>query len=452
MIPVVKNGEYTVSIEDLTYEGMGVAKIENYPIFVANALPSEIVKIHITKTTKKFAFAKVVEWLEQSSDRTAVRDVKLTQTGIAPLQHITYSAQLSFKQKQVKECLHKVHLDDVTVHSTVPSPHTTKYRNKAQVPVRVQDGHFHSGFYRKNSHQFIAIEDFEIQDNAIDDALKVLMRLFDEFELTAYNEQKHEGVLRHVIIRRGYYSHEMMVILVTRKKHLFKGEQLARRIIEEIPGVVSVMQNINSERTNVIMGPVTQCLAGRDYIQDEMLNHTFKISAPSFYQVNTPQAEAMYQKAIDLAQLNSNMVALDAYCGIGTITLSIAPHVKEIYGIEVVEEAIENAKENARINHLPNAYFQAGKAEVLIHQLQRAGIQPDVIFVDPPRKGLDERFTQTMIELSPDKIAYISCNPATFARDAAILVEHDYRLDDVFPYDMFPQTTHVECVALFTKK
>lgn len=451
MTPVQKNDERVVSIIDLSYEGMGVAKIDHYPIFVANALPGEEVNIHITKVTKKFAFAKVISWLKTSPDRCDIQDMKLTQTGIAPLQHMNYEAQLAFKQKQVAQCLHKVHRDDIIVHPTTPSPHQLHYRNKAQVPVRVIDGKFHSGFYRKNSHQFIAIDHFGIQDKAIDDALAVLMRLFDEFELTAYNEQKHEGVLRHVVIRRGYYSHEMMVMLVTRKNRLFKGEQLAKRIIEEIPDVVSVMQNVNPDRTNVILGKTTRCLAGRDVIYDEMLGHQFMISAPSFYQVNTPQAEAMYQKAMDLAQLDDTMTAIDAYCGIGTITLSVAPHVKEVYGIEVVEEAIENARDNAKLNDIENAYFEAGKAETLIRHLQREDIQPDVVFVDPPRKGLDAAFTETLIELNPKRIAYISCNPATFARDVDVLMEAGYQLDDVYPYDMFPQTTHVECVAVLYK-
>lgn len=451
MNPVEKNKIYTVDIEDLTYEGMGVAKIEGYPIFVSNALPGEQVEIKILKVTKKYAFAKVENWKKQSDNRIEIEDIKWTQTGITPLQHMSYESQLSFKQQQVQQCLHKQHLDEVIVHQTMPSVEQLHYRNKAQVPVRVIDGNFKTGFYRKNSHDFIPMEHFGIQKEDIDQALHVICHILDEFGVTAYNEREHTGVMRHIMIRQGYYSHEMMVVLVTRKNKLFHGDQIAKRILEEIPSVVSVMQNVNPDKTNVIMGNMTRCLAGKDFIEDQMLNHTFKISAQSFYQVNTPQAEAMYQKAIDLANLNENQVAIDAYCGIGTIALSVAPYVKEVYGVEIVDEAIKNAKENARINHIDNAYFEAGKADHLIKRWQREGIKPDIIFVDPPRKGLDASFIDTVSELQPKKVAYISCNPATLARDLVIFKEKGYTTKEVFPYDMFPQTTHVECVTLLEK-
>ena len=451
MEQVKKNDHYIVDIIDLTYEGMGVAKLENYPIFVANALPSEKVEIKILKVSKKFAFAKVEQWLKKSKDRVADTCVTWTQTGIAPLQHMTYHAQLAFKTKQVKECLHKQKLDDITVHDTVSSPQEFHYRNKAQVPVQKVNGALTTGFYRKNSHDFIPLTHFGIQNQKIDEALAKICAILDQYQVSAYNEKTHTGVLRHIIIRRGYYSHEMMVTLVTRKKQLFKGKEIAQAIHQALPEVVSVMQNINDQKTNVIMGKTFHCLFGKDYIVDTMCGHQFHIASPSFYQVNTPQAEAMYQKAIDLAQVTKNDIAIDAYCGIGTITLAVAPHVKEIYGVEVVEEAIDNARENAEINHIDQAYFEAGKAEHVIKRWQRENIQPDVVFVDPPRKGLEQSFMETMVELAPKKIAYISCNPATFARDAYYLKEHGYECHDVYPYDMFPQTTHVEVVALFER-
>lgn len=449
---IQKNQEYDVTIVDLTYEGMGVAKIDHYPLFIENTLPGEEVRIKVLKVGKKFGFGKVVEFHKTSPDRIPSEEKKWTQTGIAPLQHMRYDAQLAFKKRQVEECLHKMHCDEVQVYDTTPSSQQMHYRNKAQVPVRVVDGKMEVGFYRKNSHQFIAIQNFGIQQEDIDDALQVIARILTEFGVSAYNEERHEGVLRHIIVRQGYYSKEMMVTLVTRKKKLFQGQQIAQRIIEEIPTVVSVMQNINDQKTNVIMGEKTICLAGKERIEDEMLGHTFQISAPSFYQVNTPQAESMYQKAIDLAYLSKDMVAIDAYCGIGTITLSVAPHVKEIYGIEVVAPAIDNAKENAKENEMTNVHFAVGKAEEVLPKWQEEGIQPDVVFVDPPRKGLARSFVETTIKLAPEKIAYISCNPATFARDVALFKEAGYRLDEVYPYDMFPQTTHVECVGVLYKQ
>lgn len=446
-----KNDHYTVTIMDLTYEGMGVAKIDGFPIFVENALPEEEVEIKILKITKKFAFAKVIQWFTTSEDRVEMTNHAWTQTGITPLQHMAYDAQLLFKQNQVKQCLHKQKLDDIIVHPTIASKETMHYRNKAQVPIQKIDGSLTTGFYRKNSHDFIALCDFGIQYQAIDEALKVICSILDDYDVSAYDEQTHQGVLRHIIIRQGYYSHEMMVILVTRKKHLFKGEVIAKKIMQLLPNVVSVIQNVNDKKTNVIMGQDFYCLAGKETIQDTMCHHQFQIAAPSFYQVNTPQAEAMYEKALQLACVTKNDIAIDAYCGIGTITLTVAPHVKKIYGVEVVPEAIENAKANAAINHIDNVSFEAGKAEEVIQYWQKQNIHPDVVFVDPPRKGLDASFMETVVELAPNKIAYISCNPATFARDARYFINHGFICHDVYPYDMFPQTTHVEVVALFER-
>lgn len=449
--PVKKNQDITLEIIDLSYEGLGVAKLDHYPIFVDDALPGEKVIAHIVKVGKKFAFAKAIQHLTVSSNRVDLKDRQLTQTGIAPLQHLSYAAQLQFKTQQVIQALKKAGLSQVKVADTIGMNPTVGYRNKAQVPVRRGKDGLDIGFFRKNSHQFIPMDDFYIQDPAIDRALIVVRDILRQFGVSAYDETKHEGVMRHIMIRRGYHSHEMMVVLVTRKKKLFKAQQIAQAIMAALPEVVSVVQNINDQRTNVILGKEETLLAGRPYIEDEMLQHQFYISAPSFYQVNTAQAEAMYQYAIHHTQLNPDTIAIDAYCGIGTITLSVAPFVKHIYGVEIVPEAIHDAKKNARLNHLDNATFVAGKAEEVMKEWQQKGIQADVVFVDPPRKGLASDFTQTLIETQPKQISYISCNPATFARDAALLTQGGYTLSIVQPFDMFPQTTHIELVAIFER-
>lgn len=451
-IPVKKNGQYQVDIIDLSYEGLGVAKMGHYPLFIEDALPGETVVAHVMKVGKKFAFAKAVERIKESPERVAVKDGDLTRTGIAPLQHLSYAGQLKFKQAQVENALRKVGQLDVEVLPTIGMDQPFGYRNKAQVPVRQTKNGLDFGFFRRNTHDFIPLEDFYIQDPAIDAALLKIRAILRESGVSAYNEERHEGVLRHVMIRRGYHSHEMMVVLVTRKKKLFKGDKIAERIMQAVPEVVSVMQNVNDKQTNVILGPDFNLLAGRPYIEDEMLGHVFQISAASFYQVNTEQAEKMYQYAIDHTHLTKNDTAIDAYCGIGTITLSVAPFVKHIYGVEVVPEAIHDAKKNARLNHLDNTTFVAGKADEVMKKWQQEGIQAEVVFVDPPRKGLAPHFVESLIETQPQQISYISCNPATFARDARLLVDGGYELTTVQPFDMFPQTTHIEVVAVFKKK
>lgn len=452
MCPVKKNQDITVEIIDLTYEGLGVAKVDGYPLFIENALPGEKVVAHIMKVGKKFAFAKAIQHLKQSPYRVKARDVQLTQTGIAPLQHLSYEGQLAFKTKQVETIFHKwPSLQGINVLPTIPASKETHYRNKAQVPVRKVDGELQVGFFKKNSHDFVPMTDFYIQDEIIDRILQSVRSILTRFGVSAYNELKHEGVLRHILVRKGEYSNEVMVVLVTRKQKLFKGTEIANEIMAENPEVVSVMQNINEAKTNVILGPNYRCLAGRDVIHDTMLGHEFLISAPSFYQINTKQAERMYQYAIDHAGLTKEMTAIDAYCGIGTITLSLAPHVKEVYGVEVVPQAIEDAIKNAERNHIKNAHFMAGKAEDVIEDWRHEGIHADAIFVDPPRKGLDPQFIQAVIAEEPEIISYISCNPATLARDVAAFLEAGYQLDEVQPFDMFPQTTHIECVAVLVK-
>lgn len=283
--PVKKNQDITLEIIDLSYEGLGVAKLDHYPIFVDDALPGEKVIAHIVKVGKKFAFAKAIQHLTVSSNRVDLKDRQLTQTGIAPLQHLSYAAQLQFKTQQVIQALKKAGLSQVKVADTIGMNPTVGYRNKAQVPVRRGKDGLDIGFFRKNSHQFIPMDDFYIQDPAIDRALIVVRDILRQFGVSAYDETKHEGVMRHIMIRRGYHSHEMMVVLVTRKKKLFKAQQIAQAIMAALPEVVSVVQNINDQRTNVILGKEETLLAGRPYIEDEMLQHQFYISAPSFYQV-----------------------------------------------------------------------------------------------------------------------------------------------------------------------
>ncbi|OWW62552.1 RNA methyltransferase [Enterococcus hirae 67-03-C5] len=452
-LSVKKTERYTLDIIDLSYEGMGVAKIDGYPLFIENALPGERVEVLVVKAGNKFGYGKVEKWLTESPDRQPLKDNRLLRTGIAPLAHLNYEQQLLFKQKQVENVMSKIaKMPEVDILPTIPMENPVGYRNKAQIPVRRIDGRLATGFYKKNSHELVEIEDYYIQDPAIDEAIKRVRDILQRFQVRGYNEAKNEGQIRHIIIRRGHYSHEMMVVLVTRKEKFFKGKEIASIIHEELPEVVSVVQNINEEKTNVILGDKEKVLYGRNYIEDQLLGKTYRISSKSFYQVNTEQTEKLYQTAIEFAALQKEDTVIDAYSGIGTIGLSLADKVKEVYGMELVPEAIEDAQFNALTNKIENAHYEVGKAETVMKKWQDKGIKPSVIVVDPPRKGLDARFIASAIDMEPAKLVYISCNPATFARDAKLFAESGYEVKKVQPVDLFPQTHHVELVALLAPK
>ena len=452
-LSVKKNERYTLDIIDLSYEGMGVAKIDGYPLFIENALPGERVEVLVVKAGNKFGYGKVEKWLTESPDRQPLKDNRLLRTGIAPLAHLNYEQQLLFKQKQVENVMSKIaKMPEVNILPTIPMENPIGYRNKAQIPVRRIDGRLATGFYKKNSHELVEIEDYYIQDPAIDEAIKRVRDILQRFQVRGYNEAKNEGQIRHIIIRRGHYSHEMMVVLVTRKEKFFKGKEIASIIHEELPEVVSVVQNINEEKTNVILGDKEKVLYGRSYIEDQLLGKTYRISSKSFYQVNTEQTEKLYQTAIEFAALQKEDTVIDAYSGIGTIGLSLADKVKEVYGMELVPEAIEDAQFNALTNKIENAHYEVGKAETVMKKWQDKGVKPSVIVVDPPRKGLDARFIASAIDMAPAKLVYISCNPATFARDAKLFAESGYEVKKVQPVDLFPQTHHVELVALLAPK
>ncbi|WHA10455.1 23S rRNA (uracil(1939)-C(5))-methyltransferase RlmD [Enterococcus montenegrensis] len=450
--PVEKNSRYEVVISDLTYEGMGVAKIDHYPLFVDNALPGEKVILKVIKVGKKFGIGRVVSYLEKSPKRVEVANEDLLRTGIAPLSHLTYEEQLLFKQKQIENVLQKIaKMPDIPVLPTIGMAKPIGYRNKAQIPVRRKDGQLQTGFYRKNSHDLVAIEDFYIQDPAIDAAIIKVRDILERFNVKAYNEQQHEGLLRHIVIRQGHYSRQMMVVLVTLRNKFFKGEEIAAQIHKEIPEVVSVMQNVNTEKTNVILGEHEKVLYGQDYIEDTLLGKTFRISAKSFYQVNTEQTEVLYETAFEMAALKPDDVVIDAYAGIGTIGLSVADRVKHVYGMESIPAAVSDAKKNAKLNEIDNATYLVGDATKVMGQWSKEEMQPAVIFVDPPRKGLTTDFINAACDMNPEKVIYISCNPGTMARDLIDFEAKGYTCKKIQPVDLFPQTTHVECVGILTK-
>jgi 23S rRNA (uracil1939-C5)-methyltransferase len=446
MAQLAKNQELEVTITDLTYEGLGVAKVDGFPLFIDNALPGEKVLIHITKLDKKYGFAFTKQILAQSPDRVEAKDRTLTQTGIAPLQHLSYEGQLKFKRQQVTELYKKQHLD-IEVLPTLPSPQTSGYRNKAQVPVRTVQGQLATGFYKRRSHTLLPITDFYIQDPEIDRAILVVRDLLRQYNVPAYDEQRNSGVVRHIMVRRGYFTHMMMVVIVTRTRQLPHAKEIVAGINEQLPEVASIMQNVNAKRTNVILGDHSKTLWGQDYIEDQLLGSTFRISAQSFYQVNPQQTENLYGKAIDAAGLTGKETVIDAYSGIGTISLTMARHAKHVYGVEIVPSAVADARVNAELNDIDNVTFKLGKAEDVMQQWGEQKLAADVLMVDPPRKGLAPEFIAAVGSMLPKKVVYVSCNPATLARDIKALAEFGYVAKQTQPVDMFPQTLHVESVT-----
>src|SRR5690625_5046293 len=449
-VPVKKNEVITVDIEDLTHEGSGVGKVNGYPLFIPYALPGEQATVKVVKANKNFGYGKLLEVLKASPHRVEPDH----QCGGCQLQHMSYELELDMKHNQVKNVLKKIaHLDHVPVHKPLGMDHPWRYRNKVQMPVGERNGRLITGFYQPRSHRIIEMkEPCNVQDEAIDEVIETIRDKANELGISAYDEKRHKGVLRHIVARVGKATNEVMVIIVTKTKELPHAEEIIEEIRTKHPHVKSIMHNINERRTNVILGKTTNLLWGEKYIYDKIDDLTFAISAKSFYQVNPMQTKVLYDQALEYAQIGKDDIVIDAYCGIGTISLFLAQQAKKVYGVEIVPEAVSDAKKNAELNRLDNAEFVVGAAETIMPWWKAQGLKPDVIVVDPPRKGCDEKLLQAMINMEPERIVYVSCNPATLARDLRILEDGGFETKEVQPVDMFPQTYHVETITLLQRK
>ncbi|MGD6817973.1 23S rRNA (uracil(1939)-C(5))-methyltransferase RlmD [Metabacillus sp. 113a] len=454
-VPVQKNEFYDVTFEDLTHEGAGVAKVQGFPIFVQNVLPGERAKIKIIKVKKGFAFGRLMELTEESPERVEAPCPIYKECGGCQLQHLSYKGQLDFKRKQVENVLSrigKLDLDRVTVHPTLGMNDPWNYRNKAQVPVGEREGGLVAGFYQQRSHEIIDMQKCLIQQAENDDVVQAVKEICSRRGIRAYREDTHKGWLRHIMVRYGQVSGEMMVVFVTKTNHFPHKNEIIEEITSRFGQVKSIVQNINNKLTNVIFGDETNVLWGEEYIYDSIGDIRFAISARSFYQVNPEQTKVLYDKALEYAELTGEETVIDAYCGIGTISLFLAQKAKKVYGVEIVPEAIEDAKRNAELNGLSNAEFGVGEAEVVIPNWYKKGIKADTIVVDPPRKGCDEALLKTILDMKPKRVVYVSCNPGTLARDLQVLEQGGYETVEVQPVDMFPQTMHCEAVAKIVLK
>ena len=441
--PVKLNEIYQVNIISLNSNAQGVGRIEDFTVFVEGALPDEVVKVKIVEVKKNYAVGELLEIIKNSTDRIEPQCPIYSECGGCQLQHLSYNAQLKWKRRQVVDALKRIGKIDVTVKDTIGMSDPWRYRNKMQFPVGRTKSKIQIGCFAKSSHKVIDTDSCLIQRQQNDEILQAVHKVVDKFKVSVYDEDRHRGVLRHVMGRVGL--NETMLVLVTATEKLPNEKTIIRALRNELPNITSIQQNIQTQHNNVILGRETKVLYGKRTIKDKIGKLEFNISARSFFQVNTVQAERLYQTALNFADLKGHEVVIDAFCGTGTITLFLAKHAKFAYGIEIVSSAIADAKLNARLNNVRNAQFITGDATAILPKL---GVKPDVMVLDPPRAGCDEKFLLTIAKLKPSKVVYVSCNPATLARDLNILESNGFKTQIVQPVDMFPFTSHVEAVAL----
>lgn len=451
-IPVEKNKVYSFPIHGLGHRGEGIGKIDGFTIFVEEAIPGDEVQAKVIKTKSNYAIGKLEMILNPSKDRIDPRCLIADQCGGCQIQQIEYQRQLEYKTQLVRDNLERIgKIKDVIIHPTIGMKDPWRYRNKAQFPIGEEGGAV-LGFYAKKSHRIIPGDSCYIQHSVNDQITKIVVDFIDEYKISIYQEEKNKGLFRHVVTKVGFTTKEIMVILVINGNRIPNSKQLIDRLTENIPSIASIYLNFNKRKTNSILGRENKLLYGKEHIVDYIGDIKFEISPLSFFQVNPMQTKVLYEKALEYANLQGRETVYDAYCGIGTISLFLAQRAKKVIGVEIVEEAIEDAKRNAELNHVKNTEFYAGKAEKLIPELYKEGKQADVVVVDPPRKGCDEKLLDTIIQMKLQRMVYVSCNPSTLARDLHYLENGGFKTVEVQPVDMFPHTMHVETVCLLTRK
>ncbi len=449
-----KNEEYIVDIIDNGFEGEGIAKINNFTVFIPGAIKGEKIKILIVKVLKSHAFGKILEIISPSLDRNSEVDCSTyKRCGGCNLRHVKYTKTLEIKRNIVQNLVNKSLKDKITVKETIGMELPFYYRNKAQFPVGVdKKGDPIIGVFANRTHEIIPINECQIQTKEAQEIAKAICEFVKNNNISIYNEKKQKGTLRHIIVKTGLKTNEIMCILVVNNPDIPKEDELVQYLTSKFSNIKTIVKNINNKNTNVILGNTNINLYGNGYIFDKLENYTFKISPLSFYQINPIQTEKLYNIALQGANLTGKEIVFDLYCGIGTIGIFMANKAKKIYGIEIVEEAIKDAIENCKINNITNAEYLAGDTEKLLTDLiENRKIKPDVIVVDPPRKGLDNKTVENILKIKPNRVVYVSCNPATLMRDLSKL-ESKYKIKEIQPVDMFPFTSHVECVAVLKLK
>jgi len=461
-----KNDLVTVAIEDIGVGGEGIGKVDGYTLFIKDAIIGDVVEAKIVKAKKNYGYARLMNIVTPSENRVEKPACPMARRcGGCQIQEMKYGAQLAFKEGKVRGNLERIgevptELLDKVMQPIVGMEEPFHYRNKAQFPIGTdKEGHIITGFYAGRTHSIIPNTDCALGVAVNQKILEIILHFMENNHISAYDEEKHKGLVRHVLIRYGFKTDEIMVCLVINGEKLPHAEKLVDKLCK-IPGMTSITISVNKAKTNVIMGNEIKLLWGQTYITDYIGNVKYQISPLSFYQVNPVQTEKLYGLALDYADLNGNETVWDLYCGIGTISLFLAQNAKQVYGVEIVPQAIDDARNNAKINDITNAEFYVGKAEEVLPEYYREyqeshggeTAHADVIVVDPPRKGCEESLLQTIVDMQPEKVVYVSCDSATLARDVKFLRENGYELKKVTPVDQFPNTVHVETVVLLSQQ
>ncbi|MBQ8134986.1 MAG: 23S rRNA (uracil(1939)-C(5))-methyltransferase RlmD [Clostridia bacterium] len=447
-----KNDIYTSEITDYTIEGSGVCKIDGVAVFVPGACVGDKAEIRILKTAKNYAYGKLEKLIEASKDRTESDCIISGKCGGCTFRHISYEAELQFKQKRVTDALVRIGgVDSEIIEDIIGCEEPDHYRNKAQLPITVdKDGKIRVGFFAPRSHRVIPLDSCALQSKAFELATEVFLEWANSEKISVYDEKTHSGILRHLYLRHAKKTDELMVCIVANADKLRHEKRLVSMLTERLGNLKTVVLNINQEKTNVITGKKCRNLFGDGYITDELCGLKFRISPLSFYQVNRDQAERLYGIAADFADLKQGENLIDMYCGTGTIGLSMADRVGSLIGVEIIPQAIEDAKKNAADNKISNAEFICSNAAQAAKQLKDRGVCPDCIVLDPPRKGCGKELIEIVSEMLPKRIVYVSCDPATLARDIKLFEEKGFTSKKAVPVDMFPRTCHVETVVLMS--
>lgn len=449
-----KNEEYIVDIIDNGFEGEGIAKINDLTIFIPGAIKSEKIKIIIVKVLTSYAFGKILEIINSSEDRNTNVDCSTyKRCGGCNLRHVNYKTTLKMKKNVVQNLVNKNLKTKIIVKDTIGMEHPFHYRNKAQYPIGLdKNGNPMIGVFANRTHEVIQIDKCLIQNEEAEKIAKFICQFAQKNNISVYNEKTCQGLLRHIVVKVGIKTNQIMCILVLTSEKFPNEEKLISELTKQFPNITTIVKNINNKNTNVILGKTNINIFGNGYIYDKLGDYTFKISPLSFYQINPIQTEKLYDLALQAAKLTGKEIVFDLYCGIGTIGIYMANKAKKVYGIEIVEDAIKDAKENCKINNITNAEYYSGDTEKLLTDLiENKKIKPDVIVVDPPRKGLDNTTIENILKIKPKRLVYVSCNPATLMRDLSKL-ECEYEIKEIQPVDMFPFTSHVECVSLMCLK
>ena len=448
--PVHKGQIIKLNIHSVNHDGEGVGRFEGFTVFVPGTAPGEIVSASVISLQKSYARALLGSVLQRSPARVAPRCAHYEACGGCQLQHIDYAEQLKLKQHAVQDALKRIGGLDTPVLPTIGMSDPWHYRNKAQVPVGLEGSEVRAGFYEKRSHKIVDLKCCHIQHSTNDYVVHTVRRALQELAIPIYHEQSHTGLVRHVMARTSFTTGEVLVVIVTNGRTLPKANKLTDMLREAIDGLSGIVQNINTRSGNVILGNEDTTLWGRPYLTETLSELKFQVSPRSFFQVNPIQTEALYNKAKEYSALTGKETVFDLYCGIGTISLFLARSAAKMVGVESVEQAVLDATKNAELNKLTNVEFHTGLAEVVVPRLFKAGYHADVVVVDPPRKGCDEKLLATTVAMQPARIVYVSCNPATLARDLKYLTANGYQTAEVQPVDMFPHTSHVESIILMT--